>query len=647
MSFYGDYGYDEGRFVSSVNRNFLCHICYNVLKDPVQCRRNEHHFCRRCITQHLGNNHTCPTCLDELTVETLGESQRIFKNYVNELKIRCGYVDRGCIAVIQLQYLERHEATCEFAPVYCSNEGCGYVLNRRNLIHHEREVCKFRELKCLSCAMTKMLEGMGKRMEKWKLESQEEEWKLKREKDKVECIRIRMKLKHEKAQLEFLVKEMKFERGKAEPPVKEVELKREIAKITEMELIAMKVEVQFQVEEVILFKLENGKAESTGKRLLLLQLKEIERELKSILEELNVNVKAYKKQLDLLTLEVKLNEMENDLVEINRKLEGAVDPKPAPQQERARGSKHVIVLGGRDEDGQSLTSIEGYIFREERWIELPPMNIPRFFMSSVVVHNEIIVSGGDTGATITDTIEILNLDETPLQWNISAVKLPVPLSGHQTVAYGGKLITIGGHDGNEGRNSDQIYEVLLTAPYTTRVLGSLPQPRAWHGAELVNDKIFIFGGGRNPAVPNDDVLVYDLSTNECSEKRQLPYRVQGMATVCLGNNVFLLGGVDETEQELNHAITYNIESEETATLPPMTQRRGGCCASIIPADDTVATCSSDTPTDILVALGSLQQLNTVEGYDFRSHAWRDMPSTREARELCTAVVSPVNFTFES
>ena len=47
------------------------------------------------------------------------------------------------------------------------------------------------------------------------------------------------------------------------------------------------------------------------------------------------------------------------------------------------------------------------------------------------------------------------------------------------------------------------------------VVVGLPQPRAWHGVEMVNDKVFIFGGGRNPGVPTDDVLVYSLSENRC------------------------------------------------------------------------------------------------------------------------------------
>ena len=90
-------GYDDERFESIVNQNVHCLICYNVLKDPVMCRRNEHYFCRGCITEHLRrNSHTCPTCADELSVETLQDVPRIVKNYLNELSIRCDHYVRGC-----------------------------------------------------------------------------------------------------------------------------------------------------------------------------------------------------------------------------------------------------------------------------------------------------------------------------------------------------------------------------------------------------------------------------------------------------------------------------------------------------------------------------------------------------------------------
>ena len=158
-------GYDEERFATTVNRNFLCLICFNVLREPVLCPRNHHCFCRACITKHLENSRRCPTCADELTVETLTEPPRMVKDYINELNIHCIYIDRGCQEILQLQHLDNHEATCGFTPAVCTNQGCGATLNQRDLIHHQSELCEFRKLKCHSCGeMTKTLASMEKRI---------------------------------------------------------------------------------------------------------------------------------------------------------------------------------------------------------------------------------------------------------------------------------------------------------------------------------------------------------------------------------------------------------------------------------------------------------------------------------------------------
>ena len=158
-------GYDEDRFVTSVNRNFICRICFNVIRDPVMCSRNQHCFCRSCITKHLKNAKRCPTCNDQLTKRTLTEAPRMIQDMLNELKIRCVYTFRGCQETPELQYLEKHEDTCGFTPAVCTNQGCGTTVNKRDLIHHESEVCEFRKLKCHSCGeMSKTLTTVEKRM---------------------------------------------------------------------------------------------------------------------------------------------------------------------------------------------------------------------------------------------------------------------------------------------------------------------------------------------------------------------------------------------------------------------------------------------------------------------------------------------------
>ena len=158
-------GYDEERFVATVNRNFICLICFNVLKDPVLCPKNQHCFCRGCITKHLENAKRCPTCADDLTVDTLIEAPRMVKVMLNELNIRCVYIDRGCQEILQLQHLDQHEDTCGFTPAVCTNQGCGAIVNQRDLIHHESEACEYRKLKCHSCEeITKTLADIQKRM---------------------------------------------------------------------------------------------------------------------------------------------------------------------------------------------------------------------------------------------------------------------------------------------------------------------------------------------------------------------------------------------------------------------------------------------------------------------------------------------------
>ena len=158
-------GYDEERFVTTIHRNFLCLICFNVLKDPVLCPKNHHCFCRGCITKHLENSGRCPTCADELTEETLTEPQRMVKEYLNELNIRCVYYDRGCQEIVQLQHLDQHEDSCGFIPAVCANPGCGVTLNKRDLVHHQSEECEFRKVKCHSCEeTTKTLANLEKKM---------------------------------------------------------------------------------------------------------------------------------------------------------------------------------------------------------------------------------------------------------------------------------------------------------------------------------------------------------------------------------------------------------------------------------------------------------------------------------------------------
>ena len=168
------YCYDDSRFERAVDDHLHCSICYNVLKEPMMCRNNEHLFCRDCITEHLNtNSHTCPECNEGLTVETLRRA-RVISNILSGLKIKSDYSHRGCQEYIRLDELDSHVENCGFAPVKCSNDECEMIVNKREIIHHESTVCEYRKVKCHNCVkieqdveeMKEKLEGMEMKVEK-------------------------------------------------------------------------------------------------------------------------------------------------------------------------------------------------------------------------------------------------------------------------------------------------------------------------------------------------------------------------------------------------------------------------------------------------------------------------------------------------
>ena len=144
------YGYEDCRFEKDVDEHFHCSICFNVPKDARMCKNNEHIFCAACISEHLReNSHTCPECSEHLTIDTL-RRPRVLNNYLSKLKINCDYASRGCTEFNCVEDLESHVATCGFAPVLCSNQNCGLVIDKQEKVHHETVACEYR--KCHDCA---------------------------------------------------------------------------------------------------------------------------------------------------------------------------------------------------------------------------------------------------------------------------------------------------------------------------------------------------------------------------------------------------------------------------------------------------------------------------------------------------------------
>ena len=330
------YGYDDSRFEKAVDDHFHCSICYNVLKEPMMCRNNEHLFCRDCITEHLNtNSHTCPECNEGLTVYSVRRA-RVISNFLSGLKIKCDYCHRGCQEYIRLEELDSHVENCGFAPVKCSNEECEMIINKREIIHHESTVCEYRKVKCHNCVKIEQdVEELNEKMAE-KMQGLDE--KMEEVKDKME---------------------------------------------EKMEEVKEKIEEMDEKLKGIVMKME----EKMGRKAA--DVEDLKRLMMQMFEKL-------------------------------RFLETTIQISSAFNYTSDAFVEDILVPGGRDSDGNWCKSVEKFSWKKNIWERVSSINADRVSATSFVYENQVFVLGG----CFSPAIEVLNLNEDPLQWEISKAKLP-------------------------------------------------------------------------------------------------------------------------------------------------------------------------------------------------------------------------------
>ena len=607
-------GYEDNRFEIVVSQRFHCPICLLVLKDPVMCK-NEHYYCSSCIKKHLENSAFCPTCLEHLSVDTLKEASRIVKNYLSELNIRCDFYPRGCPEIVQIGDLKRHVRSCGFSPVQCSNDGCNILVNARDKLHHEAEVCDFRKLKCHDCAQLKNdveeMKKMVARQDRMRNEMKE---------------MIEKEITGMKNEIERMKNEMKNEiEGMKD------EMKNEMKEVIEEEMKEMKNEVK-NVGVIV-----QVRQDEMRKRISDEVKEEVKNEVKGMKVEIKNDIKVMKDEMK----EIVMNAMRDAMTGI-KSLE--VEMRNSNQSSQATCSsdkrENILVVGGQHKVGWEPvrnTTTECFNWADKTWSLLNSAVFEgRVSSCSFLYQDQMIVAGGcNNHGNRTNTLKCLNVADAAATWEDFAGNLPVKCSNHKVVNCNDLLFMSGGF-GEFVRPSHGslvtpgvVYEMQLVSPYSSKILTRLPQPRYSHGMEMFDQKLFILGGYNGKRVTTS-VTQFDLVKNECKEMPPLPYAVQTMATVLWWNNVLLIGGWDEHCRALNKVVMYDVITGRSQILTCMKQKRFGCTAVL-------------TGNVVVVMGGQNEQgeyLKSVQSFDLERQVWHDLPDMIQPRAFATAVVKP-------
>ena len=598
------YGYEDSRFEKDIDEHFHCSICFNVLKDPRTCK-NEHAFCLNCISEHLRvNSETCPECKEDLTVATL-RRPRLLNNYLSKLKINCNHASRGCLEYICVEDLESHAGSCGFAPVMCSNENCGMVINKQEREHHEMVVCEYRKEECLDSG--KLQEAVER------LEGRFMELEGKAETNHVEMKRIVGKMEGSLCGMNKKINE-------------KVETLQGMN-----EMVNVKVEaLQNQVHQ------EAGKVEGEVRKLVKKEVREVKKEVggvKKKVEGVKEEVGGVKRDVKDLkenfsTVNKDMNDVKVMMSQILEKLNvlELINKLPSPSEGMLNTRKEDILIAGNDYFSETGEHSEIFSWEKNGWFEISPMNKEHAGASSFIYEDQMFVLGGLNSKTI----ETLNLNELPLKWKKYATDLPYPCYGHQTVVHQQRVIHIDGYNYNIDRKSDMISELQLTSPSIMKELCRMPESRYHHGAEIVDDKVLIFGGETYGGNTLDSVLEFDPKKNECKRMPPLPYPFSDMATVHWRDQAVLLGGSDKDGKELNDVFMHDCNTGKITVLPSMLEKRCDCCPVI-------------TGNTIVVMGGwneESKDLNSVECFTMGGSTWEHLPAMKFTRFAAVAEVLP-------
>ena len=531
------YGYDDSRFEKAVDDHFHCSICYNVLKEPMMCRNNEHLFCRKCITEHLNtNSHTCPECNEDLTVETLRPS-RLVSNILSELKIKCDYFHRGCQEYIRLEELDSHVENCGFAPVKCSNEECEMIVNKREIIYHESTVCDYRKVKCHNCVkieqdVEEIKEIMEAKMEEMKEKMEKE---MEEVKEKIEGIDGEIEKVDEK--IKGIDTKMEKKMGKTAADVDD--LKRMMIQMFEkLRFLENTIQISSAVNYASNAFLEDilvaGGWDSDNNRL-----KSVERF-------------SWKKYVWERVSSMNI---------------GRVGPTSFVYENQ------VFVLGGC-----FGPSIEVLNLNEDppKW-KLSETTLPYncSLLRSVVYQGRAVLF---CACSRSDYCTELCL--SPPYTCKQLCEMPEPLrKEHTVVAFKYKVFIFGGKDVEDGN----LLEDVLEFDFTTRefkVMPSLPSAIINMAGVRWGDQAVLIGGYGKDG-PAKKVLMYDSKTGKTTELPSMLEERSGCAAVITGNTIVVLGGKGESGR-VRSVEAFTLGGYSWRYLPVMNDIRSVLTATVLP-----------------------------------------------------------------
>ncbi|KAI0283586.1 hypothetical protein BGY98DRAFT_1093694 [Russula aff. rugulosa BPL654] len=174
----------------------------------------------------------------------------------------------------------------------------------------------------------------------------------------------------------------------------------------------------------------------------------------------------------------------------------------------------------------------------------------RCYHTMNLIGSKLFVFGGSSKRYHNDiwALDLNHLRSNPF-WEpyepVPGNERPLPRSRHVSVTTGDRIIVHGGHANKDDFNDTWSFNISTRKWTELQCTGSIPSPRGFHAAVLIDDVMYVYGGRTFGGTCLGDLTALNLSTQRWTSFQDIgpsPSTRFGHAMACDGTRVFVLGG---------------------------------------------------------------------------------------------------------
>mmetsp|Transcript_71769 Transcript_71769/g.149876 ORF Transcript_71769/g.149876 Transcript_71769/m.149876 type:complete len:624 (-) Transcript_71769:225-2096(-) len=234
----------------------------------------------------------------------------------------------------------------------------------------------------------------------------------------------------------------------------------------------------------------------------------------------------------------------------------------------------VYVVGGKDQEGHALASMERYDAQRDAWEAVSPMLTARTGLGVAALAGRLYVVGGrhDSGYRLR-TVECYNVQTD--SWSERA-PMTVARGAVKVGALNGHLYAIGGRsDQGEAVASVERYDPLEDA---WNPVAPMNTPRVGAGVEVLDGLLYAIGGKDEKGNKLRSVERYDVRSDSWSSVASMVTKRWGAGVASLESRLYVIGGMNGAERgSLPTVEVYDPATDTWTELPSGPRLARGSC----------------------------------------------------------------------